>query len=60
VVSIPPLARRPTTRRLFERYFEARHAGNPPVLALATAQRKALDAGDDPVDWAGVTVYGVQ
>jgi CHAT domain-containing protein len=60
MVSIPPLVRRPTTRRLFERFLARRNEGDPPLLALADAQRAALEDGDDAVDWAGVAVYGVQ
>jgi CHAT domain-containing protein len=60
LVSIPPLVRRPTTRRLFERFLTNRSGGMTPLLALAEAQRAAVDDGDDPADWAGIAVYGVQ
>jgi CHAT domain-containing protein len=58
VVSIPPLVRTPTTRKLFTKFLDNRRGGATPLLALAAAQRALVDAGDDASHWAGVTVYG--
>ncbi len=57
VVSISPTDDA-AMRRLMVDFHAARHRGEPPLQALATAQRRRLDEGEPAWAWCGTVVYG--
>lgn len=57
VVSISP-TEDAAMRRLMVDFHAARHRGEPPLHALATAQRRRLELGEPAWAWCGTVVYG--